>query len=133
MNRIEERNIFYLAPFALIALLGWRRRRQAGRCWPGAAVAGVLPVFIPFPRFIRPSAVSDTFALLPWWWVQDHWITLGEVRWAALGVSLAAAALFVLLPRRYALVLPALVGVYFVATTLVVENGRHGIHQTSVG
>jgi hypothetical protein len=65
--------------------------------------------------------------------VQDHWISLGQVRWAALGVSLAAAAFFVLLPRRFALALPALVGVYFVLTTLVVENGRHGIHQASLG
>jgi hypothetical protein len=48
-------------------------------------------------------------------------------------VSLAAAATFVLLPRRYALVLPALVGAYFVLTTAVVENGRHGIHQASLG
>jgi hypothetical protein len=71
--------------------------------------------------------------LLPWWWVQDHWITVGEVRWAALGVALAAAAVFVLLPRRYVLALPALVGVYFVLTTIVVENGRHGIHQASLG
>jgi len=99
----------------------------------GAAVAGVLPVFVDFQHFIKTSAVADTFALLPWWWVQDHWISLGQVRWAALGVSLAAAAFFVLLPRRYMLVLPALVGVYFVLTTLVVENGRHGIHQASLG
>ena len=131
VNKIEERNLFYVAPFALIALLAVPQRRRA--VLAGAAVAGVLPVFVDFPRFITTSAVADTFALLPWWWVQDHWISLGQVRWAALGVSLAAAAFFVLLPRRYALVLPALVGVYFVLTTLVVENGRHGIHQASLG
>ena len=131
VNKIEERNLFYVAPFALIALLAVPQRRRAALA--GAAVAGVLPVFVDFPRFIGTSAVADTFALLPWWWVQDHWISLGQVRWAALGVSLVAAAFFVLLPRRYALVLPALVGVYFVLTTLVVENGRHGIHQASLG
>ena len=43
---------------------------------------------------------------MPWWWAQDHLIHLPQVRWAALAVSLAAAALFALLPRRYALVLP---------------------------
>ena len=137
VNRIEERNMFYLAPLALIALLGLAsdgivpaRRRPV---LIAAGLAGVLPVFIPFTRFITTSAVSDTFALLPWWWAQDHWITLAQVRWAALGVSLAAAAVFVLLPRRYALVLPALVGAYFVATSFVVENGRHGIHKTTIG
>ena len=129
--------MFYLAPFALIALLGLaadgvvpssRRPLVAA-----AAVAGVLPVFIPFTRFITTSAVSDTFALLPWWWAQDHLIHLPQVRWAAFGVSLAAAALFVLLPRRFALALPVLVGAYFVLTSLVVENGRHGIHKTTRG
>ena len=98
-----------------------------------ALLAGVLPFFIPFSRFITTSAVSDTFALLPWWWVQDHFIHLQQVKWAALGVSLAAGALFVLLPRRYALLLPVLVAAYFVATSFVVENGRHGLHETSVG
>src|SRR5439155_4210259 len=83
-------------------------------------------------RFITTSAVSDTFALLPWWWIQDHGIRLANLRWVALPVSVAPAALL-FLPRRLALVLPALVGAYFVATALVVENGRHGIHLASVG
>jgi hypothetical protein len=137
VDRIEERNMFYLAPFALIALLGLaadgvvpRARRPI---LAAAAVAGVLPFFIPYTRFITTSAVSDTFALLPWWWAQDHLIHLPQVRWAALAVSLVAAALFALLPRRYALVLPALVAVYFVLTAVVVESGRHGIHKATVG
>jgi len=137
VNRIMERNLFYLAPLALIALLGLasdgivpRRRRPV---LIAAGLAGVLPFFIPFTRVITTSAVSDTFALLPWWWAQDNWISLPDVRFAALGVSAAAAATFVLLPRRYTLVLPALVGAYFIATSFVVENGRHGIHKTTIG
>jgi hypothetical protein len=55
------------------------------------------------------------------------------VRWAVLVVSLGAAALFFFLPRRLALVLPALVAAYYVATGFVVDNGRHGIHVASVG
>jgi hypothetical protein len=137
VNRIEERNIFYLAPFGLIALLAvasdgivTRRHRPV---LAAAALAGVLPVFIPFDRFITTSAASDTFALLPWWWAQDHLIHLNQVRWAALAVSLVAAALYVNLPRRYALVMPVLVGAYFLGTAFVVENGRHGIHKATVG
>ncbi len=138
VQRIEERNMFYLAPFAFVALLALARatgscRAAARAALAAAGVAGVLPFFIPFTSFIGTSAVSDTFALLPWWWVQDHWITLQQVRYAAFAVALAGAALFVLVPRRYALVLPALVAVYFVATAAVVDNGRHGIHLTSVG
>jgi Dolichyl-phosphate-mannose-protein mannosyltransferase len=136
VNRIEERNTFYLAPLALTALLGLSAQRVITRnrrvLVIAAAVAGVLPFFIPYTRFITTSAVSDTFALLPWWWAQDHFFHLQEVKWAALAVSLAAAALFVFLPRRYALVLPALVALYFVGTTFIVENGRHGIHFTTV-
>ncbi|HZO97714.1 MAG TPA: glycosyltransferase family 39 protein [Gaiellaceae bacterium] len=131
VDKIEERNLFYLAPVALTALVALPRPRRAALA--AGAAAGVLPVFVDYPRFIDTKAVADTFALLPWWWVQDHWIHLDEVRWAALGVSLSAAALFALVPRRSALVLPALVGAYFVLTTLVVENGRHGIHQASLG
>jgi hypothetical protein len=136
VDRIEERNMFYLAPFGLIALLGLAAGIVPTARRPvlvAAAIAGVLPVFIPFKAFITTSAVSDTFALLPWWWAQDHFFHVEQARWVALGISLAAAAVFVVLPRRYALVLPALVAVYFVATAVVVENGRHGIHKTTVG
>jgi hypothetical protein len=137
VNKIEERNLFYVAPLALIALVGLaadgvvtRRRRPLAIA---AVVAGVLPVFVSFERFITTSAVADTLALLPWWWVQDHWIEMDQLRWAALAVGLAAGALFFWLPRRYALVLPGLVAAYFVLTAFVAENGRHGIHQASVG
>ena len=104
-------------------------RRRAG----AALIAGVLPVFLPFQHFITTSAVADTFGLLPWWWVQDHWLSLGHVRWAALGVALAAAALAVVVPRRHALALVGLVAAYFVLMAAVVENGRHGMRQASLG
>jgi len=137
VSRIEERNMFYLAPFAFVALLALAREgivpRRGGAVLAAGALAGVLPVFIPFTRFITTSAVSDTFALLPWWWVQDHWITLQQVRWAALAVALVGGAVFVLLPRRYALVPVALIAVYLVASTAVVDNFRFGIHVSSVG
>ena len=90
-------------------------------------------MFIPFARFIDTSALSDSFFLMPWWWAQDHLVHLQQVRWAALAVSLAAAVLFVFVPRRYVLLLPALVAVYFVLTSIVVESGRHGIHNAAVG
>jgi hypothetical protein len=137
VNRIEERNTFYLAPLALIALVGMavdgvvtRSRRVIVAA---AVVAGVLPVFIPYARFINTSVVSDTFALMLWWWAQDNLIHLDQVRWAALLVSLVAAGLFIWIPRPKVLVLPALVAVWFVGTAYVVENGLHGIHKTTVG
>jgi hypothetical protein len=135
--RIEERNDFYLVPLMLIALVALLSDRVVPRTRRaiiiGALVAGTLPVALPFGRFVNSSAVSDTFGLLPWWWLQDQGIHFGALRFAALGAGLVAAALFVALPRRYALGLCVLVGVYFVGASLVVENGRHGIHQAAVG
>jgi hypothetical protein len=98
----------------------------------GAAAAGVLPVAIPFGRFVNTSAVSDTFGLLPWWWLQDRGIHFGTIRWVALGVGIVVAAA-AFLPRRLVLALPALVVVYFALTNAVVLDGRHGIRQTSQG
>jgi hypothetical protein len=136
--RIEERNDFYLAPFAVIAMLGLvagggvapRARRAV---LPAALVAGVLPVAIPFARFVKPSAVSDTLGLLPWWWLQDQGIHFGPLRLVALGAGLVASLAFVVVPVRFALVFPLLVAVYFVLASAVVENGRHGIRQASAG
>ncbi len=136
-DRIEERNMFYVAPLALIALVGLGAdgvvSRRTHVLVPAAAIAALLPFFLPFARFIGPPVVSDTFALLPWWWIQDQGIHLNNLRWAAVGASVPAAALFVYLPRQYSLALAALVGVFFVASSAVVENGRHGIVVDSVG
>jgi hypothetical protein len=133
--RIEERNMFYVAPFALVALLGLAVEGVVPRgraLVAGAVVAGVLPVAIPFGRFVTTSAVSDTFALLPWWWLQDRGIDFDAIRWVALAVGLLAAAA-ALLPRRLALLLPLLVVIYFALTNAVVLDGKHGIAQTSRG
>ncbi len=136
-GRIEERNDFYLVPLLLIALVALSGDQVVSRARRpvllGALVAGLLPVAVPFARFVNPSAVSDTFGLLPWWWLQDQGIHFGTLRFVALGVGLVAAVAFVVVPRRFALVFAAFAAVFFVCSTVVVENGRHGIHQTAVG
>lgn len=129
--RIEERNDFYLAPLALIAVLALPR---TGRMtYAAAAIAGVLPVAIPFARFVNSSAVSDTIGLLPWWWVQDQGIHFGVLRFVALGVGVAGALLFVLVPRRLLAGVAVILAGYFVVSTAAAENGRHGFHQQSLG
>ncbi len=133
--RIEERNDFYLAPLAVIAMFGLLVRNVVPSArWvrvAAAVIAGVLPVAIPFARFVNPSAISDTLGLLPWWWLQDQGIRFGPLRFVALGVGLTLGAAFRVPPRRYAVVFPALACVYFVLASAVDENGRHGIHQVS--
>jgi hypothetical protein len=136
-GRIEERNDFYLAPLMLIPLVALAGVRVVPRGYrpvvAAALVAGILPVALPFSRFVNATAVSDTFGLLPWWWLQDQGVHFGTLRLVALGIGLAAGVAFVVVPRRFSLVFAALAAAYFVCASLVVENGRHGIHQTAVG
>jgi hypothetical protein len=136
-GRIEERNLFYVAPFFLIALTGLAEDnvlpRGRGVLALAALVAGVLPVAIPLARFVNTTAISDTFALLPWWWIQDHGIHFGPLRLVMMGTALVACAVFVLLPRRFAPWLAVVVAAYFGVTTAVVQSGAHGIVNASRG
>lgn len=134
-QRIEERNMFYVAPFALAALVavGTKVPRGRWRYIAAAAVAAVLPVVVPYDRFITTSAVSDTFALLPWWWVNDHYLSLGQIKWGVLAACIAAGVLFLAVPRRHLAILAVPVAAYFAITTAAVQNGRHGIRIASVG
>lgn len=132
--RIEERDLFYIAPLALIASL---RVAVGGDTVLGrrplvaaALVAAGLPFFLPFQRFVTSDAVHDSFALLPWWWLHDQGVAFATFRWVALGFAAACAAL-ALMPRPYAIVLPALIAFYFVATTAIVERGEHSIRTAS--
>jgi hypothetical protein len=133
--RIEERNLFYLAPLFLILLLAWiehgapRPRLLAG----GAAVASALLVLgIPFDRFLTTSAITDTLMLLPFWSLQDR-IGEGWIRPAALTLSVGLAAAFLLVPRRYALVLPLLVLGLWALSVRPIWWGTHGFERFAHG
>jgi hypothetical protein len=134
-GRVEERNTFYLAPLFLIALLvhvraGLPRPRVLAAA--AALAAGLLPLALPFTRLIGLNSTSDTLALLPWWRLQDHLIRLDQVRLVATLCALAAAALWLLLPARWAAVLPALVALYFVAVAIPVNDAVHGFRFASL-
>jgi hypothetical protein len=124
VQRVEERNVFYVAPFFLIALLVWIQRGAQRPRWAvvAAAAAAALPATVPYARLIGYQATSDTLALLPWWKLQEHAITLHQVRLVVALCAIAAAALFLLVPRRYAVVLPLLVLVYFGVVQRPVES-----------
>jgi Dolichyl-phosphate-mannose-protein mannosyltransferase len=134
-DRIQERNMFYVAPLLCIALLAWI---ECGAPRPrvlaavAAVVSAVLVTAIPLDRFITTSAVTDTLMLLPFWSLQDRigadWIELAA---AALAVGLAAAFLFV--PRRYALALPLLVLSLWILAIRPIWSGKHGFERASLG
>jgi hypothetical protein len=136
VERIEERNMFYVAPLFFAVLVAWIERgapRPRPLALAAAGVAALLPALIPYTRLIGVSAQSDTLALLPWWWLQDHVISLGQVWIAALALGAGLGAAFVLVPARYALALPGLVLALYAVSLPAIENGRHGVRMASLG
>jgi Dolichyl-phosphate-mannose-protein mannosyltransferase len=116
VERIEERNLFYLAPLALIALLVWVDQgapRPALAAGVAAVLGAALPGVIPYERLIGVPSQSDTLMLIPLWRLHERWFALDELAAVALVASVAAAVLFLVVPRRYALVLPLVVLAYF--------------------
>ncbi len=114
--RIEERNMFYVAPLFLIALLLWIERgalRPEPATVIAATVAAGLPLVVPYEDFIGLNAVSDTAALLPLGWLVERGLALSDVDLVVLAGCVVAGVAFLFVPRRYVLVLPALVLVYF--------------------
>ena len=134
-DRIEERNLFYVAPLLVIALLAWIERgavRPRILAPVAAAVSALVVLLIPFDRFLTTSAITDTLMLLPFWSLQDNigsdWITV-----AAAVLSLGLAALFVFVPARYAFVLPVVVLALWAVALKPIWWGTHGFERFSAG
>jgi hypothetical protein len=134
-HRIEERNMFYVAPLYLVALLAWVERgapRPRAIAVVAASACALAVLAIPFDRFLTTSAISDTLMLLPLWSLQDR---IGEewIATAALVSGFLLALAFLFVPRRFAVVLPLLVlGLWAVAFEQI-WWGQHGFEQFSRG
>ena len=117
--RIEERNLFYLAPLLLIALLVWIDQglpRPPLAAGVAAVVAAALPGLIPYERLIGVPSQSDTLMLLPLWRVHERWtVALGDLAAIVLVLATVAAIAFLVIPRRFALVFPLAVLAFFLA------------------
>ena len=132
--RIEERNLFYVAPLFVIGLLAWVERaspRPRLLAAGAALVAGVLPAAIPYERFIGLATASDTLALTLWWRLQDNLIDLSEVRLVVLVGGLAVGALWLLVPERLTATLPAVVAAWFLAVQVTSQDAVHGFRYQS--
>jgi glycosyltransferase involved in cell wall biosynthesis len=126
--RIEERNLFYLAPLLLIALFAWIERGQPRPPRAAVAAAGVavaLPGTIPFLGLLNITSQSDTLGFQPWWYLGDALTGRASVGLVAVLVSVALGAAFLWLPRRYAPVLPVVVALGFLVTWLPLELWTH--------
>jgi hypothetical protein len=90
----------------------------------------VLPALIPFERFLQLKVRSDTLMLVPLWNVQDS-VTLPRLDDVVLLAGVAAGVAFLLVPRRFALVLPAAVLAYFALAIQPIHAGPHGMERAS--
>jgi glycosyltransferase involved in cell wall biosynthesis len=127
-SRIEERNLFYLVPLFVIALLAWIERgqpRPPRASVVAAGLAAALPGTLPFLGLLNITAQSDTLGLQPWWFLGDAWAGRGSIAVVAVLVSVGLAAAFLWLPRRYAPVLPVVVALGFLLTWLPLELWTH--------
>jgi hypothetical protein len=133
--RIEERNLFYVAPLFLIVLLAWvdlgapRPRMLAP---VAAAAAALLVLGIPFDRFLTTSAITDTLMLLPFWSLQDR-IGEGWIAPSALALAAGLGAAFLFVPRQYAVVLPLIVLGLWAAAVKPIWWGKHGFERFARG
>jgi 4-amino-4-deoxy-L-arabinose transferase-like glycosyltransferase len=134
-NRIQERNTFVVAPFFLIGLLVWVDRGLPRPRWialPAVAASALLPLTIPWERFVEPGAISDTLALLPIWSAYGS-LLFDSIDATVLAGGVAATALLLLVPRRWALVLPVVSVLFLAAISHNVWFGEHGFRQASAG
>jgi hypothetical protein len=126
--RVEERNMFYVAPLFLIALLVWiDRGLPRGTVWATAAiiVAAALPGALPYSSLIGLNALSDTIALIPLGWLVEQGLGLDDVGLVVVFVCAAAGLLFLLVPRRWGFVLPLVVVVYFAVSQASIQSKHH--------
>jgi hypothetical protein len=107
-QRIEERNMFYLAPLLFLALAVWLDKgmpRPTGLTAAAAVIPAGLLVLLPIEGLLNPTIMSDTFAFVPLFRVSgvfDGGTT--DVR-ILLGLGAVTVALvFACLSRRLAVV-----------------------------
>jgi 4-amino-4-deoxy-L-arabinose transferase-like glycosyltransferase len=135
-QRIEERNMFFVAPLFFVALCIWIERglprpRGAGAC---ALVAAALVGVVPYSGLLNGNATSDTLALLPLWTLQDTVTTLDEIDMVVVLLAIALALLLLLVPVRYARLLPAAIFVLYALALWTIETNPHGgVQHASVG
>ncbi len=132
-QRIEERYLFHVAPLFFIALVAWIAQGLPRPWWalaPAALFTAALPAALPINSFLNETAVHDTIGLLPVWRWRDRIFSAGSIDEVVVGAAVIAALIVVLIPRRFAVLLPIAVLLYYGAAIRPVEAR---IHQASQG
>ena len=125
--RIEERNMFALAPLFLLALSLWLARgapRPPLITLVAVALPAALLVTIPLLSLLNPSIFSDTFALIPLLRLSER-LSRGApfVKKLLIAGGIVGGVLFAFTPRRFVTpVLVGAVGVFLVLTSYSVHG-----------
>ena len=134
-DRVQDRYVFFLAPLLLVGLAAWVGAGAPRPRWlalGASLVSLLLVVSFPYGRFLAEPAKSDTLGLLPLWSVDDDLSWLAP--WTIVGFAgVAMLALFLLVPRRQALLVPLAVVVAWAALGQVVWRGEKGFRVASAG
>jgi hypothetical protein len=125
--RIEERNMFALAPLFLLALCLWLSRgapRPLLITLVAVALPAALLVTIPLLSVLNTSIYSDTFGLIPLLRLSEKLSGgIPFVKKLLIAGGVAGALLFAFTPRRYAApVLVGAVGVFLILTSYSVHG-----------
>jgi hypothetical protein len=120
--RIEDRYMFFLGPLLFLAFALWLDRgipRPAGLAVAAGVIPAALLFAIPFAGLLNVSIYSDTFGLIPVLRLSSLLSGVSEARRVLLIGGVAAAAIFVLWPRRAwpQLVLPGAVAAFLVLSS----------------
>jgi hypothetical protein len=104
--RIEERNMFAVAPVLFLALVLWLHRglpRPAALTTVAAVVPVALLLTLPLESLLNISILSDTFGLIPFWRLTSRLSGgVNDVRIVLAAGALAAGIAFAVIPRRIA-------------------------------
>lgn len=129
VTRILERNLFHVMPLFFIALVAWIARGAPRPWWavaPAALFAGTLTLALPINDFLSGTLVHSTPGLLPLWRWEQRFVSADSVDDVVAIAAMAAAALFVVVPRRWlAAVTIGLLACYFAPASRPVESFTH--------
>ena len=125
--RIEERNLFHVVPLLFVSLAAWiatGSRRPAVPTVLAAMVSGLLVTAIPLVQFLNDTARHSTMSLLPLRRMEQE-IGFDDLQILVGVIGLAAAGVFMLVPRRLTIALPVAVLAFFALGTWSVEGFTH--------
>jgi hypothetical protein len=126
--RIEERNMFCLFPLLYLALVVWLHKGAPRRPWLLAALSAAAPaaavlLALPLRSLLGIQILSDTFALIPLLRLSQLLAGGIDTVEVVLGVAAVAAALvFVVVPRRFAAVIALAIGSFLALSTYAVNG-----------